>query len=488
MEIRRGDIVIRDMRASDIADHMLWHTVDIEWMNWDAPWRQDLDQSPAELHLRLQSLATAAPPPVRTRFEIDTDSGEHIGWMNSYRLDGSPGRIAIGIDIAHPRWRGAGRGEKAFSCFIHYLFSAGLPCVYTETWSGNLPMIRLAGKCGFTLVNRTPQSCPVEGRAYDGLLFCVTPEDFYARQTFPPTPDVKRPLSRCGWALFALIFCAQLAAAGLTVLLNAVSPAVLSSTYGLFGISALAIYGLGLPVFMFILRRVPAADLPSPATPPDTGTLVRLLISCVGMGYLGQLAGSIVIIFLEQLTGHGYVNILDTAIDLSSPIPVFLFTVVLAPVFEELIFRRLLLRRLLPYGDEFAITATAIAFALFHCNVGQFFYAYTVGAILAYTVIITGRLHYSILLHGCFNLIGSLLLPQLLSADDQWLATVTALILLAVMAASIILFIHRKNDLHFKYGTLPLSEGQKRQILLRSPGVIAFILLTLALTAWTFLS
>ena len=215
---------------------------------------------------------------------------------------------------------------------------------------------------------------------------------------------MKRPLNRCGWASFCPDFCAQLGAAGLTVLLNTFSPAFLSSTYGLFSVSALAMYGLGLPIFALILRRAPAAGLPLPATPPGSGALTRLLVSCIGMGYLGQLAGSVVIVFLEQLTGHSYVDILDAAIDLSSPVPVFLFTVILAPIFEELIFRQLLLRRLLPYGDEFAITTTAIAFALFHCNVGQFFYAYTVGAILAYTVIFTGRLHYSILLHGCFNL------------------------------------------------------------------------------------
>ena len=185
MEIRRGDIVIRDMQASDIADHMRWRTVDTEWMDWDAPWLQDRSQNPADIHRQLQSLASAALPAVRTRFEIALDSGEHIGWMNSYQLDSTPGRVAIGIDIADPRYRGCGRGERAFSAFIHYLFSAGFTCVYTETWSGNLPMIRLAGKCGFTLANRTPQTCPVGDGIYDGLLFRVTPEDFYARQTFP---------------------------------------------------------------------------------------------------------------------------------------------------------------------------------------------------------------------------------------------------------------------------------------------------------------
>ena len=89
MEIRRGDIIIRDICPSDIADHVRWRTVDTEWMNWDAPWRQPT-LPPAEAERFLRRLAASPLPAVRTRFEIALDTGEHIGWMNSYPLDGVP--------------------------------------------------------------------------------------------------------------------------------------------------------------------------------------------------------------------------------------------------------------------------------------------------------------------------------------------------------------------------------------------------------------
>ncbi len=485
MEIRREDIVIRDMRPSDIADHLRWRTVETEWMNWDAPWQQDPSLPASVIERRLRELASAPLPAVRTRFEIALSGGEHIGWMNSYLVDGQPGCTAIGIDIPDPRLRGCGRGERAFSAFIHYLFSAGLPCVYTETWSGNLPMIRLAGKCGFSLVQRGRQDRLVDGRPYDSLLFCVTPGDFYKKQTFEPTPNLKKPLSRCGWALFALVLCAQAGAFPLALLLQRFFPDFLHSAAGPFALSAFALYGLGLGAFALVLRRQPA-PAPAPVERPGSGFLLRLLVLCLGMGYLGQLAGSTVITFLEKLLGHSYSNALDGVLGGSDPAVIFLFTVVLAPVFEELIFRRMLLRRLLPYGEEFAIGVSAVAFALFHCNIGQMFYAYSAGLILAYAVVSTGRLHVSILLHGCFNLIGSLLMPALLASGNQTAIVLASLCILALMAGSVLLFTHGRGRVHLQSGSLPLSDGQKRRLLARAPGAVAFLLLCLGLTVWTF--
>lgn len=487
MEIRRGDIIIRDIIPSDIADHLRWRTVDTEWMNWDAPWQQDPSVPAATIERNLRRLLTTPLPTVRTRFEIALDSGEHIGWMNSYYAGGMPGRLAIGIDIAEPRFRGDGRGERAFSAFIHYLFSSGLTHVYTETWSGNLPMIRVAGKCGFELVSRGHHDRQVNGQDYDSLLFCVTPADFYQKQSFEPTPDLKQPLNRCGWALTALIAVGQLSAIILALLAKAFSPALLETTAGSLLISDLALYGLGLTAFALILRKTPAAPLPQPDQPADTPTLLKLLVLCLGSGYLGQLAGTAVISFLEEMFKHGYVDPLDSVLSVSDPVVVFVFVVVIGPVFEELMFRDILLRRLLPYGQAFAIQVSAVAFGLFHCNIAQFFYAYTVGIILAYAVIRTGRLHIAILLHACFNLVGSLLMPALMNNASDTVVGMAAMVVLALMAASLILFASGKKRVSLPAGSMPLSDGQKRRLLLHAPGALTFIIFSLGMTAWVFL-
>ena len=487
MEIRRGDIIIRDICPSDIADHVRWRTVDTEWMNWDAPWRQPTMQ-PVAIERNLRHLLASPLPAVRTRFEIALDTGEHIGWMNSYYVDGTPGRLAIGIDIAEPRYRGNGRGERAFAAFIHYLFSAGLTHVYTETWSGNLPMIRVAGKCGFELVQRGHQDLQVRGEPYDSLLFCATPAAFYQKQSFEPTPDLKKPLSRCGWALTALVVCGQLGALALGLLARAFFPSLLESMAGALLLSDLSLYGLGLTALALILQSVPASPLPKPAQPPDTPALLKLLVLCLGMGYLGQLVGTTAITLFEQLVGHGYSDPLDSVLTVSSPAVIFVFVVVLGPIFEELMFRDLLLRRLLPYGQAFAIQATAIAFALFHCNISQFFYAYSVGIILAYAVISTSRLHIGILLHACFNLVGSLLMPALMQNASDMVIGMASVVILALMAGSLILLAHGKSHVRLDAGTMPLSEGQKHRLVLQSPGALVFIVLSLGLTVWTFLA
>ena len=56
------------------------------------------------------------------------------------------------------------------------------------------------------------------------------------------------------------------------------------------------------------------------------------------------------------------------------PLPLqLLLAGLIAPAAEELLFRRLLLRRLRPYGGRFALVASALCFGLFHGNLNQFF-------------------------------------------------------------------------------------------------------------------
>ena len=76
----------------------------------------------------------------------------------------------------------------------------------------------------------------------------------------------------------------------------------------------------------------------------------------------------------------------------------------IAPAAEELLFRRLLLRRLRPYGERFALVASALCFGLFHGNLNQFFYAFLLGLVLAELALSTGCLWQAVLLHALVNL------------------------------------------------------------------------------------
>ena len=54
-----------------------------------------------------------------------------------------------------------------------YLHSLGFDELYTQTWSGNERMIRLAEKLGFTECCRKPEIRTVRGQRYDGLTFQI---------------------------------------------------------------------------------------------------------------------------------------------------------------------------------------------------------------------------------------------------------------------------------------------------------------------------
>ena len=58
-----------------------------------------------------------------------------------------------------------------------------------------------------------------------------------------------------------------------------------------------------------------------------------------------------------------------------------IFTAFVAPIFEEIIYRHLLLRSLKPIGDTPAIIISALVFGLAHGNFDQFAYAFLSGII-----------------------------------------------------------------------------------------------------------
>ena len=62
--------------------------------------------------------------------------------------------------------------------------------------------------------------------------------------------------------------------------------------------------------------------------------------------------------------------------------------VIISPVFEELLFRKVLLEELLPYGKVTAILISSMLFGLSHANLEQFLYTIFMGIVCANIVLI----------------------------------------------------------------------------------------------------
>lgn len=194
MEIKYRDIVLRDMRESDIADDIRWHTEETQWARWDAPW-ETLEEianfDPESFRQKQLALLEKEKPEIRNFLELDTADCVHIGTVSSYLIDEDYNWIAcgnvkegqtvyrtIGIGICEGSQWGRGLGTQALTAWILYFLGNGVKEICLQTWSGNLRMIACAQKLGFREIFRKLGLRLVNGQDYDGLTFLLDVEAF----------------------------------------------------------------------------------------------------------------------------------------------------------------------------------------------------------------------------------------------------------------------------------------------------------------------
>ena len=177
MEIKGNLVTLKMMTINDIKDSIYWFTVDREWMNWDAPWEKDEPFDPEDYQKRKELLIEKRKlNDFEPRLEIYYQD-IHIGWISRYFInefleyDSNGKDIAIGMVIVDPKYRHHGLGFDAYQTYINHIEKLGYKRVYTQTWSGNTPMIKLAHKAGFHLINRVKDCRMVDGVSYDALTY-----------------------------------------------------------------------------------------------------------------------------------------------------------------------------------------------------------------------------------------------------------------------------------------------------------------------------
>jgi len=177
VEIVSDRVILRDPRPEDVEARLRWVTVEVAWQDWDAPWEGKALTPPerveeARISLR-EKIAQPLPTP-RVQLWIQAIDGPLLGWVNHYYHDLAARSVSAGINICESAYRGRGLGTEAFRLWIGYVFAnLEVEEVRTATWSGNVRMVRLAEKCGFTLVTREMDKREVQGRRYDGLGFSL---------------------------------------------------------------------------------------------------------------------------------------------------------------------------------------------------------------------------------------------------------------------------------------------------------------------------
>ena len=172
-------------------------------------------------------------------------------------------------------------------------------------------------------------------------------------------------------------------------------------------------YVVAMPLAV-LCYRISVAQPPKETKKMSVLAFLGLIPICFALTYVGNIIGTVVNGVIESVTGEPVVNDLQ---EIAKNMPLwcsFLFMGILAPIFEEIFYRKLVIDRLLRFGELPAVLISGILFGLIHANFSQFFYAAMLGTVFGYIYIRTGRLRYTVALHMILNIVGGVYTNEIL--------------------------------------------------------------------------
>lgn len=260
------------------------------------------------------------------------------------------------------------------------------------------------------------------------------------------------------------------------------------------------LYAVAMPVGYLILRSAPAAPKRDEKLRfRDFAAAVPIAIFLM---YAGNIVGVLVTSLVASLLHITVTNPVESLAMGRSLVGKVLVMVVLAPLIEEFIFRKQIIDRTRAYGERLSVVISALIFGLFHGNLSQFFYAFTLGLLLGYIYLKTGRLRYSAALHMFINFLGGVVSSWLLESIDldalgSGELTIEAamalfsspavlgliaygLFIITFFVLGLVLFILRVRRVDFAQSELQLPRGKRFSTVFLNVGMILFTLLCLA--------
>ena len=314
--------------------------------------------------------------------------------------------------------------------------------------------------------------------------------------------DLKQPrqhFSAVGWIFTALLgvgTLAQLAALVVQALIFGEAETPAWWTW----VSAFApLYMVSFPLCFLLMKLCLPAQAPE-RKKLSVKELLLLFPVCCCLMYGGNLIGTVL---SSLLSGGQAVNeVGELAMD-QSPLKI-LFMVILAPLFEEMICRKLLIDRIGRYGQKAAVLLSGLLFGLLHGNLFQFFYAFALGTVFGYIYIRTGKLLYTVVFHAIVNFMGTVIAPFVASLVDMEILEqlmegnlpdmeqlaqflpgylvlqAYSLVLLGLSVWGLVLLIRKLRRLDWQTASEQLPRKQAMKAAFLNVGMIAYTLLCLA--------
>ena len=280
------------------------------------------------------------------------------------------------------------------------------------------------------------------------------------------------------------------------------APNIYSAWWFNWVLSTVPLYFVAFPLFLFVLPK-PIEKIGERRAYGAGRFIVTCFISISAM-YLFNILGFNLVEGINWLSG-GKLGNMDALNELVGKSPMWATVVVAcvaAPVMEELIFRKALIDRVLPFGEFKACLLSGLVFGMFHGNFRQFFYAAVLGFIFAFVYVKTRNILYSIGLHMGINILGSVIMPWVLSnknlavinkiaaspeapitnedAMTVLLVAGTILIGAAAITAGVVLFFVFLRKIKFESGRYDAEGGKVSAMIYANAGTIAAMVIMAA--------
>lgn len=192
-------------------------------------------------------------------------------------------------------------------------------------------------------------------------------------------------------------------------ILNIIRPELLCDINILSGLASICNYIVPFPIFYWLMKKLDEVRIEKRSVNAKT-FLIYIGITLTLM-WIGNIIGLTITMLLSGAIQSEIANPVQQLID-SADIWFNLIVIsIIAPIFEEIFFRKMLVDRSIRYGARVSIILSAVIFAFFHGNLNQFFYAFLMGGFFAYVYIRTGKITYTIILHIIVNFMGSVVSP-----------------------------------------------------------------------------
>ena len=288
----------------------------------------------------------------------------------------------------------------------------------------------------------------------------------------------KKTFGILGWAFFAFVVVStvtQQLAVTLTYMFGNSGEKL--SGLATYIISFLPLYLIAFPILLLIIKKLPKDE--SGKNNIDILTLIKCFCMCITIMYVGNVIGTGTVIFV----------------------------VILGPIMEEIVFRKILIDRTVKFGERNAMFLSALLFGLFHMNLFQFFYAFGIGLIFAYIYIKSRKIGYSIAFHMIINFLGSVVAIQvannfnedvvtkLQSGDPKLVAAaltpgvilsaIYALVIVVIFFVGLVLLIVGRKKMRLDIDGAPFTRKEEKGLVYGNYGMAFFIAACLVMMVLT---